>query len=144
MTQEPCIPSGASYLKPDLVGWRDSSASGQREVLILDAQVMATANILPLRDRYLQKVGKYSCPDVVAFCRTRLAARNPMQIHTHGITVTWNGIIAKESETALLSVGFERRDIRRLVASVVSGSARILDVYRRATLRGDCELDDSE
>ncbi len=119
VTQEPCVPSGSTYLKPDLIGWRDSSASGMREVLVLDVQVVATANTTPLRERYLQKVRKYAVPEVEAFCRTHFASSNPMRIHTHGITVTWNGIIAKETETALVFMGLSKEDIRRMAAGAV-------------------------
>ena len=145
--QEPIVPLGHSFLKPDLIGWLEqSSADGQREVSIqvLDVQVVATANIIPLRDRYLQKVRKYTHPDVVAYCSSRVPARTPWKLQVHGLTVTWNGILAKESATRMRNLGLTATDQRKVAADAVFGSARILSVYRRATLRGDDGLDDSE
>ena len=146
MTLEPVIPSGSSFLKPDLVGRLETvSAGGQREVsiLVLDVQVVATENILPLRERYLQKVRKYAVPDVEAYCSSHLASSNPMRLQTHGITVTWNGILAKESVAAMVSLGISMANICKVAADAVFGSVRILDVYRRATLRGGDDLNDS-
>ena len=140
VTQEPVIPSGDSYLKPDLIGWLDhSSARGPREgsICVLDVQVVATANILPLRERYLQKVRKYAIPDVEAFCTRAVSSpRTSSELQVHGITVTWNGVLVKEPARALRSLGLTAADLSKLAADAVFGSARILGMYRWATLRG--------
>ena len=143
---EPIVPSGCRYLKPDIICQVEKiHANGQREssIHVLDVQVVATANIMPLRHRYLQKVEKYSGPDVVAYCSSHVPPGSRLKLEVHGITVTWNGVVAKESATAMLRLGLTLNDIRKVAADAVFGSGRILAVYRRATLRTTSDYNDS-
>lgn len=111
--------TGCKYFKPDLIMIREG------RVAVIDALVCGAQ--YNLKKCHAEKVKKYDIPDVKSYC-------DSLGTEQYSVgTVVFNnrGILARDSERMLLSLGFNKGMIRTLAVACMEGSIAIWNCWTR-------------
>ena len=112
---EPHIPTGRSYLKPDVV------AMNKTETVVLDPIV--TGDNVDLRERAAQKVLKYNIPDVWNYVKEkrRLAGLPESEnFSVIGVPITYRGDMLASTRLQLHRIGISTNYLSKIILGLVT------------------------
>lgn len=121
---EPVIPSGSSFIKPDLI------IETGNQLVVLDVSVVAGYRMAESWDL---KVEKYGRPDRVADIRKWAAIPEKTRVSHLPVIVSNRGLCYRPSGDGLRGLGLMSRDITDLCLLAISGSLKCFDLYMRGT-----------
>ena len=130
---EPRIPTPQGLKIPDVCATFPAACAVQ----CMDVQVVGDAGVKMPGDYNREKVQKYDVPGVDGFLRNLVPSSHPAppRIQYGAITVSWRGILARDSMTCLRALGLSNAFAKLLVVRSIEGSVRLLATYRRTGAR---------
>ena len=132
--REPRIPSGNSYLKPDLLCFHKHSA----EWALLDPII--SSDRANLEDYRRRKIEKYGTPEVLDWCRNLIAAELGVdQVHNDpvisGVVLDWRGAWSARSWSAVRSLNVPKEICELVSIRVLRGACSMQRLVERSTAR---------
>ena len=116
------MPSGASFVKPDIVAWRD-----HHPPVVLDVQICGDDNS---ELAYEAKVDKYSAVDADLCSFLTAVTSNPVTSVLHRpLIITFRGVISRRSLSGLRELSLTDLDASDLCLLALSGSARVSAIF---------------
>ena len=109
---EPRIPSGTTFLKPDIVARKGNS------VVVLDPAITGDSEAY-LRDVAAKKVAKYSNQAVRDYCTKLQGVDGKIDFKVIGVPITYRGDMLSSTSSELLSLGIRKGFLSYLSFTVV-------------------------
>lgn len=121
---EPLIPSGSSFIKPDLI------VETANQLWILDVSVVAGYR---MEDTWDIKTTKYGRPDHVTDIRRWAVIPDTIPVYHLPVVISNRGLFYRPSGEGLRVLGLSHRGIMGLCLLAISGSLKGYDLYMRGT-----------
>ena len=134
-TVEPRIPKGSTFLKPDLVAYRDGGH--QIDVLLVDPTIVSDQADFPAV--LSQKSEKYDVEGVHAWLHENVPEKmkcsdpKPLAVTIEGLALSWRGCWAKESIQLLTNFKVSKRYQELMAVRTLTSAARIFDSQMKRT-----------
>ena len=115
--EEPIIPMGNSFVKPDIVAFR----ARDRRAVVLDPTIVG--HTTSLVGAWNGKRKRYECPAVIAWIRARFGLTSKEKVFVSGVVISWRGAMCLETAGALAAIGLRANFAEFLIFTAMKFSA---------------------
>ena len=132
---EPRIPKGSTFLKPDLVAFRD--VGDQVDVLLVDPTIVSDQ--ADFAEVLRQKTDKYRVEGVLEWIHEivpktlKCSEPKPLSVAIEGLAISWRGCWSKESLQLLKNYKVSQRYLELMAVRVLTSAARIFESQMKRT-----------